>query len=78
MKEKFRLVIESLHLPDCGLQENVSLIICFCIFFMVGWWLGVGKKQLLSSSSLLQILVMSESWLYEGEFCYLHRKFAYC
>lgn len=40
MKEKFRLVIETLHAPDKGLQENVSTrrrpyFISFSFFFYV-------------------------------------------
>lgn len=41
MKEKFRLVIETLHLPDCGNEENVSLIHIFSFLFLVVFVVGL-------------------------------------
>lgn len=41
MKDKFRLVIESLHVPDAGHQDNVSLIPPVFFLFVLGgahWW----------------------------------------
>lgn len=63
MKEKFRLVIESLHLPDNGFQDNVSLIWCFLVSFcswlvyVGGWWCWINKKKTLVHISLTTVVV---------------------
>lgn len=35
MKEKFKLVIETLHAPDKGYQDNVSVILSWVFFFFM-------------------------------------------
>lgn len=34
MKEKFKLVIETLHVPDKGYQDNVSVILSWVFSFL--------------------------------------------
>lgn len=49
MKEKFRLVIETMHAPDRGIQENVSTMgtyINICSFFSMFCPHGDGENLL--------------------------------
>lgn len=80
MKEKFQICIESFHIGDKGNQNNVSTNLnSFSCF----WWsLGaIGPNVVVVNFYILVLVIVtsfnSESWLYEGEFCYLYRKYAH-